>query len=145
VLLVRNCNRSTFRFSLLYRHISGIPVDNSPGHYLSFFCCSGFGQLAELLISASPEISNQQRGDPTSLQPPRSGAICRVGSIRHIWTHPVCKACDRSKTKSLHPYIRPVGGRLLRSLALMNICAHSPHHPYGLVSLWRKQVFNEPV
>ena len=40
---------------------------------------------------------------------------------------------DRRETKSLLPYIRPVYGSSLRLLALMDICAPTPHHPYGLV------------
>jgi hypothetical protein len=39
----------------------------------------------------------------------------------------------RRETKSLLPYIRPVDGSALCFLALMDICAPPPHHPYGLV------------
>jgi len=50
--------------------------------------------LCELLISAPPEISNQQRGGPTSLKAPHSGVIFRArfdsasGLRRTLMAHP---------------------------------------------------------
>jgi len=70
---------------------------------MCFIVGFGFGQLAELLISASPEISNQQRGDPTSLKTPRSGAIFRVGSIRRPASGEPCLHIPVQTTRKITP------------------------------------------